>query len=697
MKNPYIQLIAFAFVLLTGIAHAQTKQTQPCRAAIQLTARAYADSVVLRWAPDGAEAWAITNQYGYAIERTEVPANGAFDPASYQRLNPSAIKPWPLDKWAGIAGKNSDNSMAAIAAQALYGKSFTANSNNFLAKADEFANRWSFAILAADLNASTATAMGLRFTDKNVVKGNVYIYRVFCLADSLVCSIEPGYFVVNTADLEQIPLPTINKATELQNAIQLDWDREYHEKAFSAYWIERSNDNGKTFKKLSQVPFLNPQNDMREKSNIIVYTDSLKDNYVLYNYRIIGITSFGELSKASQAVTAMGRDRTSPAPPVKVKAVSLGGSRMKLTWEKAATEKDMKGFMIGRSKKASEGFQPLFEKPLPPSARSWIDENADPASSNYYIVAAIDTAGNGGLSTISFGMISDSIPPKPPVGLKGSIDTLGIVRISWNMGKEPDLAGYMIYFSNDPKHVFSSTTVKPLHDTVFVDTISIKNLSHKIYYKIKSVDVTYNYSAFSEMLELKKPDRIPPTSPVFSDYKVTDNGIRIEWIPSYSEDVTKHKLYRKIDKGAWVEYRTFSKESKITSFDDINLIPGTDYSYRFISMDESGNASKPSTEMTLKFTGSMMMQAVTNIYATVTPDKKGILLSWNYPVQGKYRFAVYRAVNGGIFQTVKMNEQKNTSYTDRDIKKGVVYEYQVRVFFTDGKKSALGKVIKINL
>lgn len=276
MKHISIQIIAIAFFLQFGIAsiQAQPKKPQPFKANIQLSAKVYGDSIVLRWAPDAPGAWTTANQFGYAIERTEVPATGTFDPASYQRLNSTPIKPWPLDKWAAIAGKTSENSMAAIAAQALYGKSFTSTGTSFVQMADEYANRWSFALLAADMNPPTATALGLRFVDKTAIKGSVYIYRVLCLADSSVYKIEPGYFVVNTADVIQIPQPLISKATEMENAIQLEWDRAYHEKAFSAYWIERSDDKGKTFKRLTKVPFLNPQNELREQSSVILYTDS---------------------------------------------------------------------------------------------------------------------------------------------------------------------------------------------------------------------------------------------------------------------------------------------------------------------------------------------------------------------------------------------------------------------------------------
>ena len=696
MRSFKIKVIAIVFPLYLGVATVQGQGTskQPFKANIQLSAKAYGDSIVLRWAPDSPGAWTTANHYGYAIERTEVPAKGSFDPAAYRRLNATPIKPWPLDDWATIAGKGTNNSMAAVAAQALYGKSFTASGASYAQISDEFANRWSFALMAADLNPPTATALGLRFADKNIVRGSVYIYRVISIADSSFYKIDPGYIVVNTTDVLKIPQPLISKATEMQNAIQLEWDRTFHEKVFTAYWIEKSADMGNTYTRLNKIPYINPQNALREKNNVILYVDSVKENYKLFVYRIIGITSFGEQSIPSQAVTAMGRDKTPPVAPSKVKAVSVGGSRIKLSWEKPLIEKDLKGFIIGRSKNAAEGFIPLFEKPLSSSTRSWIDENADVTTTNYYVVAAMDTAGNGNVSMISYGMIVDSIPPKPPVNLQGSIDSLGVVRISWRFGKEPDLAGYMVYFANDSTHIFSSTTPNPLRDTTFTDTIPLKTLSRKIYYKIKSVDVTYNYSGFSTLLELKKPDKIKPTSPVFSGYKVKDDGIRIDWINSLSEDVVEHKLFRKVDSGKWEEYRKFPG-AQINSLEDKDLKPGSVYCYQLISIDDSGNKSKPSVEMTLKFTGNIIAMGVNNIFATPTPDKKGILVSWNYLVQGNFRYVIYRAINGGDFLTVSTTSQENSSFTDKNVRPGSTYEYQIQTFFKDGKKSAMGKIVKI--
>ncbi len=697
------EMIKYIFLLLSitiaekGFSQEEVQNEQAFTAFIQLTAKAYNDSIVLRWAPDAPGAWTAANKYGYTVERTIIPDTGSFDPMAYQQLNPEPIKPWPLDQWAAIADEKADNPMATIAAQTLYGESFSGGGAGFVEMADEFSNRWSFALLAADMNSVTANALGLRFVDRNFEKGKAYIYRVACPVDSSLFIINPGYYVINTTDVVEIPKPFISRAIEMENVIQLEWDKEFHDQVFSAYWIERSDDKGKSYKKLNNVPYINPQNELRQESNIILFTDSLAENYKPYSYRIRGITSFGEVSRPSDPIIAMGRDKTPPSAPENLKATSLGGNRIKLSWDKKTEEKDLKGFLIGRSHTSINDFVPLFEDPLPVSTRTWTDENADPSTSNYYVVAAVDTAGNGNVSLITYGMIIDSIPPAPPTDLIGTIDSAGIVKITWSLGDEPDLAGYMVYFANDSGHVFSSTTPRPMRDTVFVDTIPLKTLTKNIFYRIKSVDITYNYSDFSPILVIKRPDIVPPSSPVISSYKITDHGIILQWIPSMSNDVKRHLLSRKTDQGEWKVYKSFESNSNIHSYTDTSLIAGSDYSYRLQAEDESGNLSGASMEFTLKFTGNPLMLAINNIFASLGTDRQSIFVSWNYPVEDDYRYVVYRAIDGGNFQTIASVQRPNNSYTDKKIRKGSEYEYQVRAFYKNGKKSGLGKVAGVKV
>lgn len=653
------------------------------------------DSVVLRWAPETPGAWQESNKSGYVIFRATLDENGAFDPATFQKITTKPVKPWPLERWASIAGEKSNDDFARIAAQALYGKNFSPV-NGFIAKADEFATRFSFAMLAADLSPQTAHALGLRFSDPNIEKGKSYLYRIVHNAENSGYTIHPGVAVVHTTSPEPVPVALIDHVNERENLIEIYWNRQIHSEHFSAYFIERSDDNGKSFKRLNATPYVHAVSERIPMSvDHFVYLDSVNANYRTYQYRVVGITPFGEIASPSQPVSAMGKDRTPPMQPQNVQAKHVGGTSIRITWDYPKQSKEIRGFLIGRGNNPTKTFTPLTDQPLPARTREFIDNGADPMASNFYVVAAVDTAGNASVSLAQYAMIIDSIPPAPPVGLTGIIDTTGVVTVSWKPGNEQDIDGYLVFYANSPDHEFSQLTHGPLRDTVFQDTITLKTLTKKIYYRVVALDYNANYSGFSKTLELERPDVVPPSAAVMDYYKITERGIELRWVPSSSEDLARTVLYRLDERKQWREIGTFAASDKQNSFVDTTaLVAGKLYGYSLVSFDEAGLQSKRSVPIRIKWTDLKARLPVDNIFAKADPGKKNILLEWNYPVKGEYRFIVYRAVNGSGFNSYKSIQGNLSSFADPDVKPGSTYEYSVGVVFKDGRKAPFGKVIK---
>jgi fibronectin type 3 domain-containing protein len=668
-------------------------------ARINVQAKYFGDSIVLRWAPETPGAWREVNKSGFIISRTTLDENGSFDPATFQPLNAEPLKPWPLEKWASIASQNSKDDFAKIAAQALYGKAFVP-SQGFIGQADEFATRFSFAMLAADISPNTSRALGLRFVDRKIEKGKTYIYRVISRADSSRYRIYPGVFVVTADQVQPVPKVAVHEIKEKENLIELHWLREIHDRHFSAYYIERSDDNGKTFHRLTRTPFIHPVSEKNPaKNKDIVYLDSLPQNYKAYHYRVVGITSFGELSPVSDVIKGMGKDKTPPQPPQNVKAKHAGGTRVSITWDYPKSSKDIRGFLIGKGNDPSKQFVPLVTEPLSARTRSYVDENADVMRSNYYIVAAVDTAGNASVSLAQYAMIIDSIPPAPPTGLSGAIDSAGHVTLSWKLGPEQDIQGYLVFFANKADHEFAQLTSGPLQDTVYRDTIQIKTLTKHIYYRVVAIDYNSNYSAFSQILELKRPDVVPPSQAVMDGYKVALKGIELEWVPSSSEDLAKTVLYRwEDDSRKWKEIAAFDAKDKRNHYlDTVGMKSGKLYSYSLVSFDEDGLASKRSVPVKIKFMDFSKREAVNNLQALPNTDSKDITVSWNYPVKGEYRFIIYRAVNGSGFTSYKTFGGTVNSFRDTEVKKGSAYEYSVGVIYKDGVKAPFGKIVKTQM
>ena len=699
------QLVCMILLMLLGSwpcgkASAQTASADsarnqlPFQNEIRLLAQYKGDSVVLRWAPGSPGGWAHANLHGYTISRAVLDENGILDPAAFRPIHQAPVKPWPLEQWQGIAGEKGNNDYAKIAAQALYGKNFVP-SNGFIAQADEFVSRYSFALLAADLSPATATALGLRFTDRTIEKGKIYVYKVESYIDTLKYKLQPGFISVNTADPSPNLKPVIAEAKEYEKLVEIFWEKEIHEQLFTAYFVERSDDNGKNYKRLHKLPFINPVSEKNPQNmEYFIFGDSLAVNYKPYLYRLIGIDPFGELSEPSPAVKAMGKDRTPPPVPLNLKAEAIGGKQVRISWEYPANVKELNGFLIGRGNNPTEQFTPLAEDLLSANTRVYIDTDASEMRSNYYIIAAVDTAGNAALSLAKYALMVDSIPPAPPKNLTGNIDTSGVVRISWELGPEPDILGYQVYFSNQEDHQFSQITNGPWLDTVYFDTITVKTLTKKIFYRVVAIDVNHNYSQFSGILELKRPDIVPPSPAIFQGYKVTNEGILLQWVPSQSEDLSRTILYRLQEDRNWVEIASIRADEKINFYQDTKVESGKMYTYSLMAEDDAGLKSKRSLPIKLKYNDLSALPKVEKLDTKIDAEKGNIELKWDYPVQAPYRYVLYRAVNGSNFSSYKSLEAGTSSFTDGNVKKGTIYEYTINVVYPNGRKSGFGAIAK---
>ncbi len=703
MKFIYKSLLVICHLVMYSQVHAQegadafidyADSSRLFSSEIQLITRTFADSVVLRWAPDKPGAWTWGNKVGYIVERTEIGADSTINPETFVRITPEALKPWPLDDWRKIINPDDPNRYAATAAQALYGKGTPAR--GLYEEADAFKTRFSLALTSADLSPETATALGLRYVDKKTVRGKIYVYRVFNAVASQNYHIDTAYAVVHTALLDKLPQVIISEVVENEQQINLMWDRNLYDASYTAYYIERSED-GRNFKRLNEIPYINPlSDDFMGNRQVIMYQDSVPQNYKPYYYRIVGISPFGELSPMAEAKRAMGRDRTPPTSPENIKTTHLGGKRVEISWEKPVKEKDLAGFVIGRSDNAGSGFQPLFTTPLPPNTTRYIDESANEWGTNYYLVAAMDTAGNGSSSIISYAMILDSIPPDPPQKLTGSIDSTGLVTLTWALGAEPDLVGYRIFFSNAKDHVFTTVNERIWQDTVYTDTIQVKTLTKEIFYVVKAIDVNHNQSVSSDTLRLVRPDLIPPTRAVFSDYKIDENGVHLEWIPSSSDDALKYYLYRSTGSGTPQLVKEFPHDSQaeLMKYTDIIPVGGLVYTYSLVVEDDAGLQSVPSEPLGIKMIDLKQKPVVENISVTEDTENGGLRIVWTYQGIGNYRFILYRAVNGGQFQTLQSIAKEESSYLDRHIKTDNTYEYVIKVQFEAGESSGFGTIAK---
>ncbi len=707
----YLLILSAALLLTPALSHAQKgkKPAKPAATAtpapnlptvdfhaqIRVLAEPCGDSIILRWGPTNAQAWSSLNRTGYLIERIDISVAG--HPVR-SVITPQPLKPWTLDHFKTTFGPN--DKYAAIAAQCFYGHNFNANLHQgqpgIRDKADVWKNRYGFAMQVADFDGEVARAEAVRLTDMKVRKGGVYIYRVYAAQPPLHGKIDTGNIMVENKDRALPARPHLGEIVTLDRIAELHWPRS-GQAQYSGFLIERSDD-GTRFRSLTDLPYLASLPDTNAakidsaharvvallKTNEL-YIDSLPLNYHKYYYRIRGVNAFGEWSPWSDTLSAVGRDLTPPSPPVVQTPKFTKGKTLVLHWKKPVKEPDFKGYVITRSHNAAAGpYTALTTKPLPPSATEYTDTGAFPHGQNFYMVVALDTAGNMGTSIPAMGLVPDNTPPAAPQGLKGFIDRKGLVHLSWRSNTEEDVKGYKVYFANASSHVFSQITLHPTPDTVFTDSITLRTLTKSIWYKIVAVDWNNNHSPSSQPVSLKKPDLVPPVAPLAEKVYVDTAGVQIDWIQSSSEDVVRYIIYRKEARGPWLLIANQRHDSsKIRfHFTDVSVKPFVAYSYTAEAVDDDSLHSGRPTPVQATIRTIPDLPPLRTLTAEYDSKAKRVHLRWQYSNTGNYFFIIYKG-NSALTRFRSFGADK-TEYIDNDLPAdGNAIAYAIQVSFKD--------------
>jgi len=694
MKRKNLSILLCFALLILGLKklHAQ-KKTQIDTVSLRLMARYYGDSAVLRWGFDKSFAWTEVNKVGFIIERVELDETNTPMNSSYQKI--ATIKSWSLDEFKTRAPRT--DTMAMVAAQCLYGKSFSANINGQNATEDlksassTAENRFRYAQIAADFSPVAAEGLGWRWVDKNIKPNRKYIYRIHSpIEKSLFFRIDSTGFILPTNKVLDLEIPQGFHIENGEHTATLIWQ---HVRDYTAYLIEKSED-GKNFTAATKTPYITFK-DKKEFETF--YIDSLEQNYKSYYYRVRGLSAFGEKSAWSQVQILKGRDLTPPPTPEFTKAnVERLSKRVDLEWQIPfdATRTDLKGFHIAYSKDLNHPFVKITKTLLPVIVKQYSFTWDKKQNAGYYKVIAVDTAGNESVSQFKYVFLNDLDPPSKPQGLIGKIDSTGKVKISWAKPIEDDVKGYIVQFANALDHPFVGRSKGVVEDTVFTDSITLHTLTEKIYYRIAAVDLNENVSDFSNILALKKPDIIKPVPPNFYDYRATDSTIFLAWHPSQSEDAVKQRLYRKLANGTDTWKVIAEMDNTKNTFTD--KPPTVDlYAYSIEAEDDDGLRSLQNDPIFLKIVDDKKLKMTPQLAAVFDEKTKTVHLSWQFAASQKINYLLYRAVDDLPLQHIKTIAGETRSFDDAKVVVGTKYRYAIKAIENNERESKISEAVKV--
>lgn len=684
--------IKILFIASLGVACSLRVQGQETPLPqLHLITQSYGDSIVLRWAPNTYWLWQTGNKYGYKIERK------AAGDREFMVVVAGPMKPYPLEEWK--SSTDTTNVHVATAAQSLLGEVRMQPQNAItfsqkLLTADEQQNRMAFALYAAEFNIQAANGLALRWVDKNVQPNTKYYYRLSLYEQPKNSDVYSVITYQNTDDVYQ-PEPVTNVAVrENDGSIDVLWEKYTNDEKFTGYFVERSAD-GKNFRLLEEIPFKTLGGDKDTTHH--VYTDEVPLYYTDYYYRIVGITSFADRGLYSEVVKGQSVDLSGPAPPSYIKAESLEETEVRITWEDGHTPPpDHAGYYIGRGRSIKGPFEKINEAPFPLDTREFTDRNPIPHIPNFYTVFAVDERGNENRSVVTMAVLPDYTPPAKPTGMIGNIDTLGIVSLAWEFGKEEDLMGYRVYRANAKNRDFIQITKAPIPGNFFMDTIPLNTLTEKVYYKIAAFDFNYNPSEYSEILELDRPDYIPPVSPVIKDYRIFSDSVQLFWAPSNSKDVLSQILYRKeAATDVWEPIAYF--EAIQARYTDATVVRGKKYRYALAAVDDARLESDKSFAITAHVYDDGIREGQIILEGSFDESTRFFQLTWTYSEDGNTKYLVYRAKAGEPLRFYATASAEDRMFTDQAFyanEEG--YEYAVKAVYPDGGESPFSNKVIVN-
>ncbi len=302
-------------------------------------------------------------------------------------------------------------------------------------------------------------------------------------------------------------------------------------------------------------------------------------------YAITAIDSSGNESKKSNPMMVIIKDSMPPDPPKNVRAY-YKNRKIYISWD-GAKAKDLMGYYVYRGT-IKDKLPKIIAKPLQRDVHEFEDKGYSgggfSSGYTYFVgVTSIDSSRNESELIVVQVSIPDSEPPQPPSLVQVKSTDEGFVRINFMPSPSLDVDGYRILRNDKNLTTLENAVHFYIDSTVKVGT--------GYTYSVIAIDTAKNESKPVVSKEIIVTDQIPPDSPTEIHAYYTDQGVKVTWKGSTSNDLEGYNVYRAdLPNGRYEKLN--DKPVKQTEFLDKE---GKKYHfYRVSAVDVSGNESTAS-------------------------------------------------------------------------------------------------------
>ena len=243
------------------------------------------------------------------------------------------------------------------------------------------------------------------------------------------------------------------------------------------------------------------------------------------------------------------------------------------------------------------------------------------------------------------------------------------LKLEWS--KVSGATGYQIYRSTSEKGTYTRLAEVNAKTTTYTDK-TVK-AAKKYYYKVRAIrkkSGKTGYGSFSAILGGKTVK----TTKINKIYAVSKASVTIEW--TKVSGASGYQIYRATAKnGSYSRIKTISS-ANTTTYTDVPPKTNKTYYYK-VRCYNKNNGKQGYSEGSAPVSGKSIASANLSLQLT---SAGAIRLSWK-TVGGAVSYRIYKkAANGGGWSKLADVAETKTSYTDKDVRSGIAYSYQIRAY-----------------
>lgn len=677
-------------------------------------ARAYGDSVVVRWAIGSYPEWYYLARTGVSIFRHDV-SNEYFDLDTLA----TGLKPLSLEKFKQRYPDTND-SIAYMAMGAVYGtgdlrpeqtKYEPGSVGAFTALAEDQKMKLLAALMSSEWRPDVADALGMRWVDRTAQKGKTYSYFILpTVTDTTGRNRIMPAQVENVKNERYKTQPydiTITDSIMGHGSVMLRWKDPVN----STFEIYRREVGKKAWEKVNSAPYAPPLFGSNE--DIQYNHESRKIG--TYEYAVRAHDAFGDLTEMSAPHRVHFPDMLAPEAPV-ITRIVIDRPNQDKPWEKIyaniffrkdTMEADFVRYipMYYSDRDTSKTWKLLTDQYIAPTDTMFRLDVTN-VSSGMVTIAAVDTAENMGYSFPQRMRIRKMRPPKAPTNLKALTELDGTVVLMWDMEDTLDLHYYDVLFSNGLDHEFVRANKDHVLQRQFTDTISVDANERYIYYTVRGVNYDNNTGYNSDTLRVLRPNTGAPTR-AYLDSAWTDTAcVHLRWIGGADEIIKEHRVFRrKAGTKEWTLIKVFNGDAVTANGHVIALDdePGGKINQRWEYAVETFSFWDIGSGLTPVYSGKLRYNNVVNVpvrlYGDYDKDKRKTKLAWEtgkMPTDAPYFFCIYRkGADDKSFVYLTDSPSDSPYFTDGLSAPGETAEYYVSVRFRDGRATPPSNIVAV--